>query len=220
MKYTTVIFDMDGTILNTIEDITDSVNATLEAFGYEKRTIDEVKHFVGNGASRLIEKALPGGKENPDFNKILDYYEDYYLNHCNIKTRPYDHILDLMAVLKKKGCKLAVVSNKPMDAVLELNERYFKEYISCAIGVTADLKRKPAPDECLLAMKELGSSPDECIYVGDSEVDYMTSVNTGIPCISCLWGFRTKEELMAAGAGENIFVTDPMQIAELECFNS
>ena len=214
MKYSTVIFDMDGTLLNTIEDITDSVNYIMNEYGFPLRTIDEVRHFVGSGAAKLIERVVPDGRENPLFDKVLKDYEAYYLGHCDIKTGPYKHIPELMAELKKMGVKMAIVSNKPMDAVLELKEQYFKEYAEAAIGVADGLRRKPYPDECLEAMKRLGVSKEECVYVGDSEVDHQTALNTGIPCISCLWGFRTKEELIKAGASENVFVSDPLEIVD------
>ncbi|MBE5827224.1 MAG: HAD family hydrolase [Butyrivibrio sp.] len=212
MKINTVIFDMDGTVLNTLEDITDSVNVILERHGFPERTIDEIRHFVGNGAVVLMERALPHGKETPDFEAILEEYKVYYEEHCNIKTGPYSGIKELMAALSQRGYKMAIVSNKPMGAVRELNNIYFGDYIDVAIGVTDTLRRKPYPDECFEAMKLLGSSAEECIYVGDSEVDHKTAVNTGLKCISCLWGFRTKEELVAAGAGDNFFAEDPMEI--------
>lgn len=212
MKYTTVIFDMDGTVLNTIEDITDSVNYILRKYDLPERTVDEVRHFVGNGARVLMDKAIPSGEQHPLFPEILKDYEAYYEEHCNIKTGPYHHIPELLKELKERGYKLAIVSNKPMGAVKELNEIYFKDYVSVAIGVTPKLRRKPYPDECLLAMKELGSTKDECIYVGDSDVDYKTAENTGLECISCLWGFRTKEELIDAGVKSRYFVNDPLEI--------
>ncbi len=215
MKYTTVIFDMDGTVLNTIEDITDSVNHIMKQYDMPVYTIDQVKHFVGNGAVRLMEHAIPGAHDNPLFDEVLKAYEEYYLEHCNIKTGPYKNITALLAELKKRGYKLAIVSNKGMDAVKELNQKYYGEYVKVAVGVTDKLQRKPAPDECLEAMKQLGSTKEECIYVGDSEVDHKTALNTGIPCISCLWGFRTKEELLEAGAGNNYFVNDPMEILDI-----
>ncbi|WP_035801226.1 HAD family hydrolase [Butyrivibrio sp. FCS014] len=212
MKINTVIFDMDGTVLNTLEDITDSVNVILGRHGFPERTIDEIRHFVGNGAVVLMERALPHGKETLDFEAILEEYKVYYEEHCNIKTGPYKGIKELMTALSERGYKMAIVSNKPMGAVKELNKIYFGDYIDVAIGVTDTLRRKPYPDECLEAMKLLGSSADECIYVGDSEVDHKTAVNTGLKCISCLWGFRTKEELVEAGAGDNFFVEEPMEI--------
>ena len=215
MKYKAVIFDMDGTVLNTIEDITDSVNVIMEANGLPLRSVDEVRHFVGNGARVLMGKAIPQGEEHPEFDRILKDYEAYYEEHCNIKTGPYKHILDLMKALSEGGYKMAIVSNKPMGAVKELNKVYFGDYVQVAIGVTPELRRKPYPDECLCAMEELGVSRDECVYVGDSDVDYKTAVNTGVDCISCLWGFRTKDELIAAGVKDVSFVSDPLEVLEL-----
>lgn len=215
MKYSTVIFDMDGTLLNTIEDITDSVNYILDKYKMPVRTVDEIKYFVGSGAAKLIERAIPEGKENPLFEDILVDYEKYYQDHCNIKTGLYEHIRELLTELRKRNYKIAIVSNKGDGAVNELKNLYFVGLCDVAIGVTDKLKRKPAPDECLEAIAQLGVQKDECIYVGDSEIDHQTAVNTGLKCISCLWGFRTKEDLLKAGAGENIFVSDPLEILDV-----
>ena len=215
MRYKAVIFDMDGTVLNTIEDITDSVNVILGRYDLPLRTVDEVRHFVGNGARVLMDRAISQGEEHPLFDEILKEYEAYYEKHCNIKTGPYHHIPELLKELSARGYKLAIVSNKPMGAVKELNDIYFKDYVSVAIGVTPQLRRKPYPDECLYAMKELGLEQENCIYVGDSDVDYKTAVNSGMKCISCLWGFRTKDELLEAGVKENYFVEDPLEVLEL-----
>ncbi|MDC7294480.1 MULTISPECIES: HAD family hydrolase [unclassified Butyrivibrio] len=217
MKYSTIIFDMDGTLLDTIEDITDSLNYVMERNGLNSFSIDRVKHMVGSGSAVLIERALEGGRENPDFDRILSEYSEYYEAHCNIKTGPYHHIPELLQALKNKGYKLAIVSNKPMAAVEELRKAYFDDFVEVAIGVTDKLRRKPYPDECLFAMEELHSSKEECIYVGDSEIDHQTAVNTGLKCISCLWGFRTKQELLDAGAGDNYFVNDPLEILDIIC---
>jgi phosphoglycolate phosphatase len=215
MKYKAVIFDMDGTILNSIEDLTDSVNHIMRQYDFPERTLNEVMHFTGNGAARLMELVVPQGKENSLFDKALEDYKAYYFEHCNIKTGPYPHIIDMLKELKNRGYKIAIVSNKSMGAVKELRDIYFGEYADVAVGVTDKLQRKPAPDECFEAMRLLGVSKDECIYVGDSEVDHKTAVNTGIPCISCLWGFRTKEELLAVGAENNYFVNDPLEILDI-----
>lgn len=214
-KITTVIFDMDGTLLNTLEDITDSVNVILGRYDLPLRTIDEIRHMVGNGAVYLMERAVTGGKEHPEFDRILEEYQEYYEEHCNIKTGPYKHIPELLKGLKEKGYKMAIVSNKPMGAVKELTKIYFGDYVDVAIGVADGLRRKPYPDECLAAMEELGSSKEETIYVGDSEVDHKTAMNTGLGCISCLWGFRTQKELLDAGASGNIFVSDPLEILDV-----
>ena len=215
MKYKAVIFDMDGTVLNTIEDITDSVNYILAKYDLPQRSVDEVRHFVGNGARVLMSKAIAEGESHPLFDEILKEYEAYYQDHCNIKTGPYKHIPELLKELSERGHKLAIVSNKPMGAVQELNKVYFGDYVPVAIGVTDKLRRKPYPDECLLAMEQLSVNKEDCIYVGDSDVDYKTAVNTELKCISCLWGFRTKDELIAAGVKDNFFVNDPLEILDL-----
>ena len=206
---------MDGTLLDTIADITDSVNVILKKFGYPERSLDEVRHFVGNGAAVLMERALPDGRQTPDFDTILEEYQDYYEQHCNIKTGPYRHIPELLKELKKLGCKMAIVSNKPMGAVKELTKIYFGDYVDVAIGVTENLRRKPYPDEVNKAIEELSCAREECVYVGDSETDHKTALNSGLECISCLWGFRTKDELIAAGAGGNTFVEDPLDILKV-----
>ena len=215
MKYKAVIFDMDGTLLNTIEDLTDSVNYIMKKYDMPQKTLYEVMHSVGNSAVRLMELVIPGGKENPLFDQVLEDYKAYYFEHCNIKTGPYPHIIDLLKELKNRGYKIAIVSNKSMGAVKELTNIYFGDYADAAVGVTDKLNRKPAPDECFEAMRLLGVNKEDCIYVGDSEVDHKTAVNTGIPCISCLWGFRTKEELLAVGAENNYFVNDPLEILDI-----
>ena len=215
MKCTTVIFDLDGTLLNTLEDLMDSVNYALDKYGFPKRSLEEIRHFVGNGVERLMELAVPDGKNNPLFTETFSCFKEYYLVHCNDKTGPYPQIMELLAALHEKGYNMAIVSNKYMNAVKELNDLYFSKYISVAIGESAGIRKKPAPDTVFEAIKELGVEKENCIYVGDSEVDHKTAENSGLKCISCLWGFRTKEELLNAGAGKNIFVTEPMQILEV-----
>ena len=212
---TTVIFDMDGTLLNTLDDITDSVNAILAENDLPPRTIDEIRHMVGNGAVYLMERAVEGGASHPEFDRILEDYKAYYEKHCNIKTGPYRNIMELLKTLKDRGYKMAIVSNKPMGAVKELTRIYVGEFVDVSIGTSDSMRRKPYPDECIEAMKELGSTREETVYVGDSEVDHKTAINSGLKCISCLWGFRTKEELIEAGAGENVFVNDPLEIMDV-----
>ncbi|ADL34734.1 hydrolase HAD superfamily [Butyrivibrio proteoclasticus B316] len=215
MKCNTIIFDLDGTLLNTLEDLMDSVNYALSQYGMPKRELEEIRHFVGNGVERLMELSVPDGKNNPVFQEAFACFKEHYLIHCNDKTGPYPHIMELLEALHDKGYNMAIVSNKYMNAVKELNELYFSRFIKVAIGESAGIRKKPAPDTVEEAIRQLGVSKDSCVYVGDSEVDHMTAVNSGLRCISCLWGFRTKEELIKAGAGNNIFVTDPMQILEV-----
>jgi phosphoglycolate phosphatase len=212
-KYTTVIFDLDGTLLNTLEDLKNSVNYALRTHHMPERTLEEVRRFVGNGVERLMELAVPEGKANPDFHDTYADFKAHYLIHCNDTTGPYPHIMDLLKTLKEQNYKLAIVSNKYINATQELNRMYFSSYVDVAIGEKTGIRKKPAPDTVLEAMRELGSDRQECIYVGDSDVDVATARNTGIPCISVSWGFRTHEELLASGA--TLFVKDPMEIPEL-----
>jgi len=209
----TVIFDMDGTILDTLEDLKDAVNHVMKAHGYPEHSLDAIRSFVGNGVAVLMEKATPGGLNNRDFDILLSEFKEYYGAHSNDKTCAYDGILPLMDTLKKNGIKMAIVSNKPDFAVKDLNRMYFGEYIDVAIGDCADLKRKPAPDLVLKALKELSSVKDNSVYIGDSEVDYATACNSGLPCISVLWGFREEDYLRSVGA--TCFAKEPMGIIDI-----
>lgn len=212
-KYSTVIFDLDGTLLNTLEDLWSSVNYALRLNGMPERTREEIRRFVGNGVERLMELAIPQGKGNSLFLKTFSDFKAHYLKHCNDTTGPYPHVMEMLKKLKESGCRLAIVSNKYMNATQELNRMYFSQYVDVAIGEKTGIRRKPAPDTVQEAMRELGSLKEECVYVGDSDVDVATARNTGIPCISVSWGFRTHEELLQAGA--TTFVDDPMEIVQL-----
>ena len=188
---TGILFDLDGTLLDTLEDLADSVNHTLEQFGYPVRTREEVRRFVGNGARRLIEQAAPTGG---DVDAVLAAFQQYYREHCQIKTKPYDGILEALEVLGQTY-PMAIVSNKPDAAVKTLCAQYFSGIY--ARGESVDCPRKPAPDMVLKAMETIGV--ERCIYVGDSEVDVLTAQNAGVPCLSVLWGFRDREEMEAVG---------------------
>ncbi len=209
-KYKTIIFDLDGTLLDTLEDLKNSVNFALGNAGLKERSLEEVRKFVGNGVRRLMELAVPDGENNPDFSRILADFKEHYKVHCNDKTAPYPHIMELLAELKKRGYKMAIVSNKFYGAVQELKKLYFEDYISVAIGEKEGIRKKPAPDTVLEAMKELESKKEDTVYVGDSEVDIATAKNTGLDCIAVAWGFRTKEEQKRAGG--KIFADDPLDI--------
>lgn len=191
---TAILFDLDGTLLDTLGDLHAATNAVLAQFGYPERTLDEVRRFVGNGARRLIEQAVPAGEE-ASVPEVLAAFQTYYAAHCDILTRPYPGIPELLAALGEKY-PLAVVSNKPDRAVKELAKIYFPGLY--ARGESADCPRKPAPDMVLRAMQALGA--DRCVYVGDSEVDVLTAKNAGVPCLSVTWGFRDVETLTQAGA--------------------
>lgn len=190
--YNTVIFDLDGTLLNTIEDLADSVRYVQNKFGWEIHSTDTVKNHVGNGIRNLIKLSVPDGFENPQFEEAFQTFRTYYQEHCQIKTCPYPGIMQLLKTLKEKGYKMAIVSNKAHAAVLELNENLFKEYIEIALGENeaGGIQKKPAPDMVNLALEKLGSTKSEAIYVGDSEVDKATADNSEMDCILCQWGFR------------------------------
>lgn len=190
MKYNAVIFDLDGTLLDTLEDITDAVNHTMKKFNFPEHTMQEVRSFVGNGIKVLIERSLKDGLDTPEFDSIFDEFKQYYTANCRIKTRPYPGIMKLLETLYENGYKLSIVSNKNQAAVTELNNIYFSKYISIAIGNSENIRQKPAPDTTLKAMEEMGCT--KCVYIGDSEVDIETAKNSGIDCISVSWGFREK----------------------------
>lgn len=194
-RYDTVIFDLDGTLLNTLEDLTDAVNFVMRGNGYPQRTIDEVRRFVGNGIRRLMELAVPEQVTGEKFERVFEEFQSYYTEHCQIKTCAYDGIMSLLKELHAKGYHMAIVSNKNHGAVCELNDIYFKEYIKVAIGQKDGIRKKPAPDTVMQALKKLGKEKETAIYVGDSEVDFATAVNSGMDCALVTWGFRTIEEL-------------------------
>ena len=212
-QITTVVFDMDGTVLNTLEDLAGSMNYSLKAVGMPERTVDEFRRFVGNGAREALRKALPEGTSTDILDEMFPIFKEHYDEHCLDKTEPYEGILDLMKELKKRGYRMAIVSNKIDSAVKELNKRFFGDLIDVAIGEQPGVNRKPAPDMVETALKELGSTKEESVYVGDSEVDYLTAKNSGLPCISVLWGFRDKEYLIEQGA--YCFADAPADIVDM-----
>lgn len=208
-----VIFDLDGTLLDTLADLTDSVNEALKVHSLPLRTSDEIKRFVGNGARNLIACVVPGGESNPVFELTLSIYKQYYEFHCKDNTKPYDGTLQMLKELKQRGMKIAVVSNKPDEAVKILCKEYFGEYVDVAIGATENMARKPAPDALLKAMDELGVTKEEVMYIGDSDVDIATSKNAGVRFVAVTWGFRGRDFLMEHGAKELIAL--PMELLYL-----
>ncbi len=200
MNKNTVIFDLDGTLLYTLTDLTDATNYALRSMGMPERSLEEVRQFVGNGIRKLVERAVPEGTGEDALEQTFSIFKEYYDAHCTDHTMPYEGVLELMEQLQKKGYKMAIVSNKVDKAVKELNESFFSRYISVAIGEKEGVRKKPAPDTVYEALKELGSSKDEAVYVGDSDVDLATAVNSGLPCISVLWGFRDRDFLVERGA--------------------
>lgn len=208
--YDTIIFDLDGTLLNTLEDLTDAVNVTLKHFGYETRTIGQVRLSVGNGVKLLMERVLPAGADTPDFDIILEYFKEYYSDHSNEKTMLYDGIMELVKALYEAGYKMAVVSNKYDLAVKDLIKTYFGQLITIAIGENeaAGIRKKPAPDTVYEAMDILGAGKENTLYIGDSEVDFEVSKAAGIDCMLVTWGFRDRKLLETLGAAYLIDVPD------------
>lgn len=207
-----VIFDLDGTLLNTLDDLADSTNYALSRFGYPTRTIDEVRQFVGNGVAKLIERAIPEGKNNPNFEKCLAIFKENYAQNMYNKTAPYNGILEMLSNLKSKGIKIAVVSNKFDLAVKELCKKYFEGFIDFAAGENEaqGIKKKPAPDTVISVLNEFNFSSEDAVYVGDSDVDIMTAKNSKMPCISVTWGFRDEKFLLENGA--TILINAPSEI--------
>lgn len=191
---------MDGTVLNTLDDLWDAVNHTLTMFGMPEISSENVAHYLGNGARHLIECAVPEGTDPEITEKALAEYIPYYKANCRVKTAPYPGITELMKKLKDNGIRMAVVSNKPDAATKELSALFFDDLVEVTIGETPQIRRKPAPDTVFEAIRVLGADRKECVYIGDTEVDIQTAENSGIDCISVTWGFRTEDELISAGA--------------------
>lgn len=204
---TGILFDLDGTLLNTLEDLTDSTNYALAQFGCPPRTLEEIRHFVGNGALNQIRCSLPGKESDPPLEQVLAVYQAYYPEHSQIKTRPYDGIPEILEVLRKQY-PVAIVSNKPDKAVKRLCSSIFPDVF--ALGEAPGCPRKPAPDMVYQGMKAIGA--ERCIYVGDSEVDVLTAHNAGVPCLSVLWGFRDQKTIEDAGGTH--FCENPRDLPE------
>ncbi len=200
MKKAIAVFDMDGTILNTLEDLKDSLNYCLSASGFPERSLEEVRRFVGNGIHKLIERGVPAGSDEAVTERVYTLFNEYYPAHCAIHTAPYPGIPELLKTLKKGGWKIAVVSNKADYAVQPLCKQYFGDVFDYAVGEKPGVRKKPAPDAVEEVLRVLQEPRSAAVYIGDSEVDVATAAAAGIPCIAVDWGFRTPEELRAAGA--------------------
>lgn len=211
-EFDTYIFDLDGTLLNTLKDLTDSTNYALKKAGMPEHTQEEVRQYVGNGVKKLMERAVPMGLGNPDFEYAYRVFRQHYLANSLHTTQPYPGIIDMLGKLKDRDKKIAVVSNKFYAATQELCVHFFDDYIKVAIGEREDIHKKPAPDTVFEACRQLHVERENAVYVGDSEVDIETARNSGLPCISVLWGFRDKEFLIKNG-GET-FVDKPSQITD------
>ena len=212
IAYNTYIFDLDGTLLDTLGDLASSVNYALRTHGMPEHSIEDVRRFVGNGVRKLIERSVPSGTENPNFEATFATFREYYMQHSLDTTRPYDGIPETLAALKAKGCRLAVVSNKMMAATQKLCRHFFPDTIEVAIGENEaeGIRKKPAPDIVYASLRELGVDKHSAVYVGDSDVDIETARNAGLPCISVLWGFRDRDFLIQHGA--KTFISAPQEL--------
>lgn len=211
-QYSNYIFDLDGTLLNTLDDLCASCNYALKTMGFAQRTTDEVRRFVGNGVAKLMERAVPDGTSAGQTAEALAVFRKYYLDHGLDTTRPYDGIPELLTALRQRGNRVAVVSNKFNDATRQLCAHFFPDTVEVAIGETAAIRKKPAPDTVMEAMRQLGVDAAGTVYVGDSDVDVMTARNSGLPCISVLWGFRDRAFLEDCGA--TVFAANPADILD------
>ena len=212
ITYGAYIFDLDGTLLDTLGDLAASVNYALRTHGMTEHSIDDVRRYVGNGVRKLMERAIPDGASNPDFEATFVTFRQHYMAHSLDTTKPYDGIPETLQALKAKGCRLAVVSNKMMAATQELCRHFFPDTIEVAIGEDEahGIRKKPAPDTVIAALRQLGVGQERAVYVGDSDVDLETARNSDLPCISVLWGFRDRGFLLQHGA--KTFISAPSEL--------
>lgn len=215
MMYKVYIFDLDGTLLDTLTDLAASTNYALREHGMPEHSVDDVRRFVGNGVRKLMERAVPDGADNPLFDEAFATFRQHYMEHALDTTRPYDGVPEMLATLKSRGCRIAVVSNKMMAATQELCQHFFPDTVEVAIGEheAEGIRKKPAPDTVYAALSALGVTKDHAVYVGDSDVDIATARHAGLPCISVLWGFRDRDFLLQHGA--TTLVTIPGELCEL-----
>lgn len=205
-----IIFDLDGTILNTLRDLTNSVNFALKSFDFPERSIEEINGFVGNGIKKLVQLSVPDNTTEEITDKVYNVFNLHYSKHLNDFTKPYDGVKDLLLNLKNNGKKLAVVSNKPHLAVVELCDIHFKGYFEVVTGKQDKFKKKPSPDAVYYVMSEMNADKNCTVFIGDSEVDIKTAQNADIPCVSVSWGFRSAEQLKNAGA--NTIISDTVDL--------
>ena len=215
MMYSTYIFDLDGTLLDTLDDLAASVNDALRQYDMPEHSVDAVRHFVGNGVRLLMERAVPGGASHPQFEEVFAAVRRHYMAHAQDTTKPYTGIPQVLSALRARGCRVAVVSNKMMAATQELCRHFFPDTVEVAIGEdeASGIRKKPAPDTVDAALKALGVGRENAVYVGDSDVDIATARHAGLPCISVLWGFRDRSFLLNHGA--TTFITRPDELLQL-----
>lgn len=212
-KYQAVVFDLDGTLLNTLEDLQGSVNFALGRNGMKERDLEQIRRSVGNGVRRLLQLSVPENTSEERFERVFADFKEHYALHCNDKTDLYPGIQSLLRELKEEGFLMAIVSNKLQEGVDLLYRQYFEDYITVAIGAREGIRKKPAPDTVREALRALKLSREQAVYVGDSEVDIATAANAGMDCITVAWGFRTRQEQLAAGA--TVFAKTPDEIRGL-----
>ena len=200
MKYDAVIFDLDGTLTDTLGDLRNSVNFALRQFGFPERTLDEIRIFVGNGVRKLIYLSVPENTSEEVSEKCLDVFKEYYKNNSLVETKPYDGIIPMIEILKNQGIRTAVVTNKMHEAAKEIAEIFFGDLIDITLGQIDGVAQKPEPDGIYHVLEKLGVSKEKSVYVGDSEVDCITAKNADIPCIGVTWGFRDESVLVENGA--------------------
>lgn len=213
MPYKTYIFDLDGTLLDTLQDLANAVNHAMKEMKFPVHTVDEVRNFIGNGMRMLIRRSVPEGTNESDYEKTLEIFSKYYHRHLADFTKPYDGITELLDVLKKKGCHTAVVSNKSHTAAQAVVKYFFGRRFDIVAGKTDSFPAKPEPDSVLYVMDKLKAKKEDCIFIGDSDVDVLTAHNAGLACIGVTWGNRDRKTLEESGAD---FIADvPSQIAEV-----
>lgn len=210
--YKAAIFDLDGTLIDSLQDLWISVNHSLSQMGFPKRNLDEVRQFVGNGVGKLMQRAVPQGTDNALVEQCLQCFKQHYVKHCCENTVPYEGVVPMLRVLHQQGILTAIVSNKLQSGVDELVDEHFKGIIDVVIGEREGIRRKPAPDMVDLAVQQLQLEKDDCLYIGDSDVDVQTAGNAGLDCVAVLWGFRSRDVLLQAGATR--FVEHPAELLE------
>lgn len=213
MRFETVVFDLDGTLLNTLDDLRDSVNFAMRDAGYPERSPAEIRRFVGNGVRNLVEQSVPEGTDSEKIDACLAVFRKHYAGNMSNKTGPYEGVMELLQALQERGVKMGVVSNKYDGAVKELIAKEFGRFIHVAIGERPGIARKPAPDSVLEAMRVLGASPRSTVYVGDSEGDVTTARNAGVAAAACTWGFRDRDVL--AALNPDFIIDSPEELLRL-----
>ena len=209
-QYNTYVFDLDGTLLSTLDDLAASTNYALRTHFMPEHSIDDIRGFVGNGVRKLMERAVPDGEENPQFEETLQTFRQHYLEHSPDTTKPYPGIMEMLSELSGQGKRIAVVSNKFYAATQDLCRHFFGNLVEVAIGERENIRKKPAPDTVEEALRQLNVTKDNAVYIGDSDVDIATARNCGMECISVLWGFRDKDFLLAHGA--TTFISSPLEL--------